>query len=115
MRTPIRYLLAGIFVPADSPIKGPEDLANVPISVGFQSGSHYSTIQALEPFLSHNEINLSFADGLLFKRMENLIDGAAPGRQPVQRALLFHGAIGLSKGARHIVHDGGNGCRGTLT
>ncbi len=65
----------GIFVPADSQIKRPEDLANVPISVGYQSGSHYSTIQALEPFLSSDEINLSFADGLLFKRMENMIDG----------------------------------------
>ena len=68
----------GIFVPNDSDIETPEDLANVPISVGFQSGSHYSTIQALEPFLSHNEINLSFADGLLFKRMEHLIDGVVP-------------------------------------
>ena len=57
----------GIFVPADSEIKRPEDLANVPISVGYQSGSHYSTIQSLEPFLSLDEINLSFADGLLFK------------------------------------------------
>ncbi|MEL0302684.1 MAG: hypothetical protein VW989_02930, partial [Rhodobiaceae bacterium] len=41
----------GIFVPGDSDIRTPEDLANVPISVGYQSGSHYSTIQALEPFL----------------------------------------------------------------
>ncbi|MFK7755069.1 MAG: hypothetical protein AB8B51_21295 [Sedimentitalea sp.] len=65
----------GIFVPNSSDIKSPEDLANVPISVGYQSGSHYSTIQALEPFLSSDQINLSFSDGLLFKRMENLIDG----------------------------------------
>src|SRR5580700_4085136 len=42
---------AGVFVPADSPIKDPEDLAGVPISVGYQSGSHYATIQALEPYL----------------------------------------------------------------
>ena len=41
----------GIFVPADSDVRRPEDLGNVPISVGYQSGSHYSTIQALEPFL----------------------------------------------------------------
>ncbi len=39
---------AGIFVAADSPIKTPADLAGVPISVGYQSGSHYATIQALE-------------------------------------------------------------------
>ena len=42
---------SGIFVPADSPIRTPRDLAGVPISVGFQSGSHYSTIQALEQFM----------------------------------------------------------------
>src|SRR6185437_15309669 len=42
---------AGIFVPADSPIRSPADLAGVPISVGYQSGSHYSTIQALEQYL----------------------------------------------------------------
>ena len=39
---------AGIFVPADSPVRDPAGLADVPISVGWQSGSHYSTIQALE-------------------------------------------------------------------
>src|SRR5207244_7612179 len=36
---------SGIFVPTASPIRSPEDLADVPIAVGFQSGSHYSTIQ----------------------------------------------------------------------
>src|SRR4051812_50061645 len=69
---------AGIFVPADSPVKTPADLAGVPISVGFKSGSHYSTIQALEQFLKPGEINLSFADGLLFRRMELLVDGKVP-------------------------------------
>jgi hypothetical protein len=39
---------AGIFVPAASPIRRPEELAGVPISVGYQSGNHYSSIQALE-------------------------------------------------------------------
>src|SRR3954465_11978631 len=34
--------LSGIFVPADSKGRPPADLAGVPISVGFQSGSHYS-------------------------------------------------------------------------
>ena len=75
----------GIFVAPDSPIKKPEDLANVPISVGYQSGSHYSTIQALEPFLKPEEIKLSFADGLIFRRLELLIDGE------VSAASLFSG------------------------
>ncbi len=38
----------GVFVPQDSDIKHPSDLKGVPISVGYQSGSHYSTIQGLE-------------------------------------------------------------------
>jgi hypothetical protein len=45
----------------------PEDLAGVPISVGFQSGSHYATIQALEQYLPADKINLHFADGMLFR------------------------------------------------
>ena len=66
---------AGIFVPADSPALGPADLAGVPISVGYQSGSHYSAIQALEQYLPREHINLSFNDGMLFKRLELLLDG----------------------------------------
>jgi len=69
---------SAVFVPADSPVKTPEDLAGVPISVGYQSGSHYSTIQALEQYMPADKINLSFADGMLFKRLDNLLDGKAP-------------------------------------
>jgi len=76
---------SGIFVPADSPIRKPEDLAGVPIAVGYQSGSHYATIQALEPYMRPEAINLSFADGMLFKRMELLIEGKA------QASALFSG------------------------
>src|SRR5260370_36342782 len=49
-----------------------------PMSVGYQSGSHYSTIQALEQYLPAEQIALSFADGLLFRRMEKLIDREVP-------------------------------------
>ena len=87
----------GIFVPYDSDIKSPEDLANIPISVGFQSGSHYSTIQSLEPFLSQHEINLSFADGLLFKRMENLVDGKVPAVSLFSGPYYFMEQLGFRK------------------
>src|ERR1700691_569160 len=40
----------GIFVRPASPVKTPADLAGVPISVGYQSGSHYATVQALEGY-----------------------------------------------------------------
>ncbi len=69
---------SGIFVPADSAIKKPEDLAGVPISVGYQSGSHYTVIQSLEPYMAFDKINLTFADGMLFKRLDNLIEGKSP-------------------------------------
>ncbi|MDB5461082.1 MAG: hypothetical protein JWO72_2823 [Caulobacteraceae bacterium] len=82
---------AGIFVPADSPIKGPEDLAGVPISVGYQSGSHYSTLQGLEQFLPRDQINLSYAEGMLFKRLDNLIEGRS------QAASLFSGPYYLAE------------------
>lgn len=76
---------AGVFVPADSPVRTPEDLAGVPISVGFQSGSHYSTIQALEQYMPASDIKLAFEDGMLFRRLELLLDGKS------QAAALFSG------------------------
>jgi hypothetical protein len=76
---------SGIFVKGDSPIKSPADLAGVPISVGYQSGSHYATIQALEPYLAKDQINLSFGEGMLFHRMEAFFDGETPA------ATLFNG------------------------
>jgi len=83
---------SGIFVPPDSPVKHPADLAGVPISVGFQSGSHYSTIQSLEQYLPADKIDLSFNDGLLFKRMELLVDGKVPA------AALFSGLGRIPEG-----------------
>src|SRR6516164_8489797 len=81
------YSLApsGIFVHADSKIRTPADLAGVPISVGFQSGSHYATIQALEGYFAKDQIKLSFDEGMLFSRMEAFFEGRS------QAANLFGG------------------------
>ena len=87
----------GIFVPADSPITSPEDLADVPVSVGFQSGSHYSTIQALEQFLKPEKIKLSFADGLIFRRLELLIDGEVPAASLFSGPYYFLEQLGYRK------------------
>jgi NitT/TauT family transport system substrate-binding protein len=51
---------SGIYVPPDSPIKQPTDLANVEVTVGYHSGSHFSALQALESFIGPNQIKLSF-------------------------------------------------------
>jgi NitT/TauT family transport system substrate-binding protein len=68
---------AGIFVAPDSACERPEDLAGVPIAVGYHSGSHYSTIQGLEPFLDRSQITLSFA-GLPNDRVRLLLDREVP-------------------------------------
>jgi len=90
---------AGIFVPADSPIHGPGEMAGVPISVGFQSGSHYSTIQALEQYLAPKDINLTFEDGMLFRRLELLVEGRS------RAAALFSGPYYLAEqlGFRKVI------------
>jgi ABC-type nitrate/sulfonate/bicarbonate transport system substrate-binding protein len=90
---------SGIFVAADSKVRTPADLAGLPISVGFQSGSHYSTIQALEQYMPASEINLVFEDGMLFSRMERLIEGNSPA------AALFNGPYYLAEqlGFRKVI------------
>jgi hypothetical protein len=90
---------AGIFVPAESPIRTPADLKGVPISVGFQSGSHYSTIQALEQYMPAKDINLTFEDGMLFRRLELLLDGKS------RAAALFSGPYYLAEqqGFRKVI------------
>jgi len=87
----------GIFVPPDSPVKTPADLADVPISVGYQSGSHYSTIQGLEQYLTAQDIKLSFSDGLLFSRMEMLIDGKVPAASLFSGPYYFVEQLGFRK------------------
>ena len=90
---------SGVFVPPDSPIKTPEDLAGVPIAVGYQSGSHYSTIQALEQYMPLSNINLTFSDGMLFARLDQLLEGNA------QASALFSGPYYLAEqlGFRKII------------
>src|SRR5580765_7261228 len=88
---------SGIFVPEDSPVKTPADLAGVPISVGFKSGSHYSTIQALEQYLPADRINLSFSDGLLFRRMELLVDRKVPAAALFSGPYYFAEQLGFRK------------------
>ena len=51
---------SGIFVAPGSQYERPDDLADVEVGVGFHSGSHYSAIQGLEPFLRRDQIKLAF-------------------------------------------------------
>jgi len=88
---------AAVFVPPESPIKTPEDLRGVPISVGYQSGSHYSTIQALEQYMPMKDIKLSFSDGILFGRLENLVDRKVPAAAVFSGPYYFLEQLGFRK------------------
>ena len=68
---------SGIFVPPESAINRPEELADLPVSVGYHSGSHYSTLQGLERYLKRDQIKLHFG-GLLLDRLALLVDRQAP-------------------------------------
>src|ERR1700683_787441 len=50
----------GIMVPPESAIVAPEQLAGKEVAVGYHSGSHFTTIQSLEPILPKEQIKLRF-------------------------------------------------------
>jgi len=91
-------LPSGIYVLPDSKIRHPEQLAGVAIAVGYHSGSHFSTIQALEAFVQPNEISLRFG-GMPYDRLDALLAGDVPA------AAVWTGAAYMleQQGARKIV------------
>ena len=96
---------AGIFVASDSKIKDPSDLAGVPVSVGYQSGSHYSTVQALEQYLTPEQMNSCLFGWHAVRPNGKTVRGQSTGRAPVRRALLFRRATRLPQSHRRDFHD----------
>jgi NitT/TauT family transport system substrate-binding protein len=66
-----------VVVPPESPVRRPEDLAGVPIGVGYHSGSHFATVQALEPVLGPDEMKLTF-QGPPNERLDALLERQVP-------------------------------------
>jgi NitT/TauT family transport system substrate-binding protein len=64
---------AGIYVPPESPIRAPEDLAGAEIGVGYHTGSHFSALQSLAPFLKPEQTRLKFL-GFPLDRLQLLLD-----------------------------------------
>jgi NitT/TauT family transport system substrate-binding protein len=64
---------SAIVVAPESPYERPEDLAGIEIGVGYHSGSHYSAIEGLEPFLEPDQISLAFV-GYPFDRVRLMRD-----------------------------------------
>ena len=85
-----------IVVPKDSPVEKPQDLAGIDVHVGYQSGSHYTTIQALEPFLETDEIKLKFG-GTPADRVDQLLAGLAPAATVFGPQLYLAEQLGFRK------------------
>ena len=66
-----------VVVPPESPVRHPEDLAGVPVGVGYHSGSHFAAVQALEPVLPPGELRLTF-QGPPNERLDALLDRQVP-------------------------------------
>jgi NitT/TauT family transport system substrate-binding protein len=91
-------LPSAIYVAGDSAIREPEQLAGVEVAVGYHSGSHFSTIQALEAFLDPGDIRLAFV-GFPYDRVDALLAG------DVAAAAVWSAAADVleQQGARRLV------------
>src|SRR5437868_10188141 len=77
---------SGIYVPPESPVRKPADLANTEIAVGYHSGSHFSTLQGLAEVLKPEQVKLRFG-GWPLDRLAALLDRQVPA------AAIFGGLI----------------------
>jgi hypothetical protein len=90
----------GIFVRADSKIRRPEDLADVPVSVGMRAGSHFNVPFRLEKYLPLEKIKTVNTGGF-GARLKALLDGE------VEAASLLPPQIDMARqlGLRAIIED----------
>jgi NitT/TauT family transport system substrate-binding protein len=89
-----------IFVRADSSIRSPQDLADVPVSVGMRAGSHFNVPYRLEKYLPLERIKTVNTGGF-GARLRALIDGE------VEAASLLPPQIAMAEqlGLRQIIAD----------
>jgi NitT/TauT family transport system substrate-binding protein len=85
-----------IVVPPESPVRRAEDLAGVPIGVGYHSGSHFAAVQALEPVLAPGELNLTF-QGPPNERLDALLERQVPAATSWGVPLYIAEAFGFRK------------------
>jgi NitT/TauT family transport system substrate-binding protein len=85
-----------VVVPPESPIRRPEDLAGVPVGVGYHSGSHFAATQALEAVLAPGELNLTF-QGPPNERLDMLLERQVPAAVAWGVPLYIAEAFGFRK------------------
>src|SRR5260370_1323818 len=89
-----------IFVRPDSRIRRPEDLKDVPVSVGMRAGSHFNVPYRLEKYLPLENIKVVNTGGF-GARLKALLDGE------VEAASLLPPQIAMAEqlGLRQIIDD----------
>jgi NitT/TauT family transport system substrate-binding protein len=89
-----------IFVRPDSPIRKPEDLKDIPISVGMRAGSHFNVPYRLEKYLPLENIKTVNTGGF-GARLKALLDGE------VEAASLLPPQIAMAEqlGLRQVLAD----------
>jgi NitT/TauT family transport system substrate-binding protein len=89
-----------IYVRPDSKIRKPEDLSNVPVSVGLRAGSHFNVPYRLEKYLPLDKIKVVNTGGF-GARLRALLDGE------VEAASLLPPQIDMAEqlGLRKIIDD----------
>jgi hypothetical protein len=85
-----------IVVPPESPVRRAEDLAGVPIGVGYHSGSRFTTVQALETVLAPEDVSLTF-QGPPNERLDTLLDRQVPAATLFGVPLYIAEAFGFRK------------------
>jgi NitT/TauT family transport system substrate-binding protein len=85
-----------IMVPPDSDVRRGQDLAGVEIGVGYHSGSHFATLQALEAVLPPDQVKLSF-QGPPNERLDSLLERRVPAAMMWGVPLYIAEAFGFRK------------------
>jgi NitT/TauT family transport system substrate-binding protein len=85
-----------IMVPPESAVRRAEDLAGVGIGVGYHSGSHFATVQALDGVLPSGEMKLTF-QGPPNERLDALLDRQVPAATMWGVPLYIAEAFGFRK------------------
>lgn len=85
-----------IFVRPDSDIRGPEDLANVEIAVGWLAGSHYNTYLRLESYVPLEQIK-PIPVGGYGRRLDALLKGEVEAASLLDPQIQMADDLGLRR------------------
>ena len=99
--------VSGIFVAPELAVRArPRTSPGVEVGVGYHSGSHYSAIQALEPFLERSDIALELRRAPVRPRAPHAGGRKIEAANVFGAAVLRARAAGLPQARRHHVHHG---------